>query len=335
MQHGRNNTLDVLKLFASYMVVFIHITFYGEIGSAVCALARFAVPLFFLVSGFYAYKVPPEKIRRRMFRVARLLLFAVAAYTVYNVSRRNTREIGLYWDAYLDLKNLVKLFLFNVPVHTEHLWYLLACLYVYGIFWFAMKIRIPETLMFAAAGLLLLLHLFLEEFLSVWGITVPTMLVRNFALMGLPFFGLGLLVNKYQHIFRKIPPPAIAVLIMIGISETLFSWYYFGNSDLYIGTLCILAALVAVFLKFPDMQYPPAVLSLTGCSTYIYIFHPMLSYVAYKLYLTLDVDVSTVAFHMVHPLVICVLSTVLAYLLRKITQGITNRRLEGKKALAE
>lgn len=35
MRKQRNDTLSVLKLFAAYMVVFIHVPFYGRIGVAV------------------------------------------------------------------------------------------------------------------------------------------------------------------------------------------------------------------------------------------------------------------------------------------------------------
>ena len=43
----KNHTLELLKLFASYMVVFIHVSFTGKFGTMVDALARFAVPFFF------------------------------------------------------------------------------------------------------------------------------------------------------------------------------------------------------------------------------------------------------------------------------------------------
>lgn len=44
MARRRNTTLDVLRLLAAYMVVSIHVMFYGLPGVAVDALARFAVP---------------------------------------------------------------------------------------------------------------------------------------------------------------------------------------------------------------------------------------------------------------------------------------------------
>ena len=54
MNTQRNTTLELMKLLASYAVVFIHVLFYGRFGIIVDAIARFAVPFFFLVSGFFS-----------------------------------------------------------------------------------------------------------------------------------------------------------------------------------------------------------------------------------------------------------------------------------------
>ena len=60
MGKEKNMTLELIKLFAAYMVVFIHVMFQGEFGVLVDALARFAVPLFFWVSGFFSYGISTE-----------------------------------------------------------------------------------------------------------------------------------------------------------------------------------------------------------------------------------------------------------------------------------
>jgi len=49
MSRRKNTTLELLKLFASYMVVFVHVSFPGTVGVSINALARFAVPFFFIV----------------------------------------------------------------------------------------------------------------------------------------------------------------------------------------------------------------------------------------------------------------------------------------------
>lgn len=330
MNHHRNSTLDVLKLLASYMVVFIHVLFYGRIGETVDALARFAVPLFFLVSGYYSYQSTPEKLKRRILHLVHLLLFAVIAYNIYDIllllQKHNIQGIIKYLNQYLSSEKLLNLIVYNVPVHTVHAWYLLASIYVYCLLYCAAISNIPEKLIFVVSILTLLLHLFLGEVLSVFDIFLPIHYVRNFAFMGLPFFGLGMLTNKYQHKLRKVPNYAIIISIVIGVLGTLLSRYLVGKNELYIGSLFILFALVAIFIKYPNVKYPPVLLSITGCSTYIFIFHRMISFILKKLYVKWDMDYpSSFILQMIHPLVVCIISTILAYILIKLTQRKKNK----------
>ena len=57
MKPARNGIVSAYKLIAACAVVFIHFPFPGAFGKWVDCLARFAVPLFFAISGYYAYRV--------------------------------------------------------------------------------------------------------------------------------------------------------------------------------------------------------------------------------------------------------------------------------------
>lgn len=328
MNRYRNTTLDVIKLCTSYMVVFIHILFYGKTGAVVAALARFAVPLFFLVSGYHSYQATPDKIKRRIVRLIGLLVFAIPVYTCYHVFRlclkHGVQGIGEFFIPYLDPTVLLKLFVFNVPVHAFHLWYIFAIIYVYLIFYLFIVHNISDKLISAISILFLTLQLFMGEVLSAFNIHVPFHFIRNFLLMGFPFFGLGVLANKHEHELRKLSDCIIVIFAIIGVLETLLSLCLFGKNDLYIGSLFILFSIVIVFIKYPNVEFPPIVISLAECSTYIYILHPMISSALRIIYDVLGVDGSSVVLQMIHPLIVCLFSTITAYALIKITQ-ITQR----------
>lgn len=51
----KNRCLNFFKGLGCIFVIFIHFPFPGEIGRIISGLARFAVPLFFMISGYYAY----------------------------------------------------------------------------------------------------------------------------------------------------------------------------------------------------------------------------------------------------------------------------------------
>jgi len=338
MAQQRNSTLDVLKLLASYMVVFIHITFYGKIGVAFDALARFAVPLFLVVSGFYSYEITPKQIKKRIIHILQLIVLSVTVYVFWSLLpfllRQNTQGLAQYFSQLLSIKRWLKFFVFNVPFYTSHLWYLFAILYVYILYYLAAVFKIRKRVIWATAVLLLGLHLFLGEILSVFGIVVPIPLVRNFALMGIPLFGLGLLAKAYEHKLLHIPNYAIVICLIIGILETMLSRYFFGKNELYIGSLFILLAIVVIFIKFPNAEYPTVLLSLTNCSTFIYIFHPIVSAVIIKIYSIFGIVYGTyAALQMIHPLFVCAVSTFSAAVLNKIIKRLKeNKQKYGREA---
>jgi len=279
MKALKNTTLELIKVFAAYMVVFIHVPFCGILGSAVTALARFAVPLFFLISGFFSYDVPTGKIKKRIQHIIKLLIISTTLYTLFNIAELvlsgSTAEIVEYFGQYLNIKTLVKLVVFNFPISSGHLWYLFAALYVYIFFYFITKFRVKERIIFTFSFCLLFLHILLGEFLSVFGIVLPFLVIRNFALMGIPFFGLGLFAKKHENKLRSISNSLLISAAAIGIFSSLLSRCFLGNNELYIGSLFVLFSLVVTFIKYPDNQYPRCFEVLKGCSTYIYIFHVM------------------------------------------------------------
>ena len=52
----RNRTLDMVKAICAYAVVLLHVHFPGNAGIIANVLARFAVPVFFMVSGYFCFR---------------------------------------------------------------------------------------------------------------------------------------------------------------------------------------------------------------------------------------------------------------------------------------
>lgn len=328
MNRQKNYTLELLKLFASYMVVFIHVKFYGELGVAIETLARFAVPLFFLISGYYSYQIKPEKILKRAKNILNLSILAVGSYTVFNIVtfllKGKVGRVFLYLAKYLDVTRLGKLFIFNVPISAGHLWFLLALIYVYLVFYWMTVSRFNEKAMFILSFLLLGGHLLLGEGLSMVGIRLPLWLVRNFALMGMPFFVLGLFTRKHENKLHTIPNYALVILAVIGGAEAVISRHLFGRNEMYVGSMLILFALVAWFIKYANVRYPSFINALSGCSTYIYIFHVMISSVVLGLYKLFALHYETsIVLQNIHPIIVCIASTALAYAIMKKKQRKT------------
>ncbi len=320
MSIKKNTTLELFKLIAAYAVVFIHVMFSGDFGIATDALARFAVPLFFLTSGFFSYGIAPEKIIKRAKHIFRLILISSICCFLFEilllVINGNASGITAYLSQYYNVLMILRLLVFNKPVSSGHLWYLWAILYVYVIFYFITKRGVKEKTVFRISFVLLPLHLLLGEGLSAFGVALPNMIIRNFAFMGFPLFGLGLFVRKHQDKIRRIPNYALIPAVIIGIAEPLAARFWFGKSELYIGSLFILFAIVVVFLKYPDLKHTYIVDKLVGCSTYIYIFHKMVSAAIIELYDVVHINYApSTVIENIHPLIVCVVTTVLAFII--------------------
>jgi len=331
MSIQKNNTLELLKLLASYMVVFIHVSFYGKIGVIADALARFAVPFFFLVSGFYSYQIPCEKIKKRIRNILTLLIFAAICYNIFEIATLlcwNTDGLVARFNKYTDLSTFINLLIFNMPVSSGHLWYLLAIFYVYVIFYFSTMLHVKDKAIFIISLFLLFLHVLLGEGLSILGIVLPFQFVRNFAVMGIPFFALGLFVKKHEHKFKTIPDYVIFMSLIIGVFESILSRCIFGANELYIGSLFILFATICTFNKYANVKYPSFLTTLEGCSTYIYIFHIIISSVIHIAYGVLGINIySSIILENLHPLIVCIGSTIFAYFLIKILKKLQKQHL--------
>lgn len=141
----------------------------------------------------------------------------------------------------------------------------------------------------------------------------------NFVFMGSPIFALGLLAKKHEDRLRRTSKCVIIACIGIGVLEALLSRYFIGKNELYIGSLFILFAIVVVFVKFPNVKCSNVVSAITGLSTYIYVFHMMISSIVLKMYLLMRIDYnSSVLIQMIHPIIVCAVSTVVAYIITKI-----------------
>lgn len=324
MSIRKNTTLELLKLLASYMVVFIHVSFYGNFGIAINSLARFAVPLFLLVSGFFSYDVSREKIKSRINYILKLAIFSTVIYTLFNVALAvyfgSINSIFVYFSKYLQPKRWFNFIFLNVPASSAHLWYLFAILYVYVIFYFVKKYNVKEKIIFSVSFALLALHILLGEGLSIFKIVLPIAYLRNFVFMGIPFFVLGLFVKKHEEKIRKIPSYLSVGAFIIGCVITVFSRFNIGVNELYLGSLLILFTIINIFIKYSEVKYSPFLENLSQCSNYIYIFHIIISRLLLGVYAIFDVDYSaSLLLINLHPILVCILSTILSYFIRLLT----------------
>lgn len=206
---SRQESFDFLKFFLGFLVVVIHTGFTGYAGLGIKAFARIAVPLFFMITGYYLPVMSDERFRKYLIKITCLTVFSTLFYTLISYIQSQTgSHVSTDWFAQtFSMKRILKWFLLNEFMLAGHLWYFYALLYVLVIIYITRKIKKMNMLY------MLIPFLFLGDYLlSFFGRIVY---YRNFLFLGLPYVLLGCLFRSYEN----------RILDMFHKSRTLILWF--------------------------------------------------------------------------------------------------------------
>lgn len=161
MRNNTNHLLDCLKGLGCVAVVFIHIKFPGFTGDAIWRLAQFAVPIFFMTSGYFAYNTDRELVnivlKRRSRRILWLSIWTSLLYFVLTNGYNVIKNGCLQWGTSANLFSSTLKFIVFQDVDFSggfHLWFLWALFWSYIIL---LLINYFDLLEVAHKSLLLLL----------------------------------------------------------------------------------------------------------------------------------------------------------------------------------
>lgn len=285
IENHRNYSLDLLKFIASYMIVCIHFRSYGVAGEFISVVSRFAVPVFFMISGYYSYNNDEKKIKNKMLKILKIYFGAFILYFLFNVSvmafNGQFREALWYVSTYLRFEYTSKIIFFNESITAIHLWFLGALIYSYMIQYIITKAKIKGDTVYILSCALILLHLVLGIGFSVLGIETPAFMsknyiLRNFAFMGFPLFTFGHFIRKNEDvILKKTSWGLITLLFVLSVIDSAIVCGIDWARDLYIGAVLSAFALFVTVLKLKDKRYPRGVTSLFKTTTLVYVIHVM------------------------------------------------------------
>lgn len=255
----RNQRMDLYKGIAIYSVIAIHVLFPGSFGSGIRALARFAVPFFFLTAGYFNFNASTRSLGRRAVRTLKQLVLSSIPYLLLGclLTVKAGNSVWEWLKSFWAIRYLEEFFQFHtVPFpYAWQLWFLGALLTVYLLWWAfhtlagAAGRSFPYDAAAIAAVILLLLHLVLGEVFGLLGRETDNRLLRNALLDGLPFFALG---NWAAWRRRDIKAANIPwhYLILGGTALSLIEAKLTGKQELYLGTLILLAGLMGRCIRY-------------------------------------------------------------------------------------
>ena len=133
----RNRTFDLFKWAAALFVLLLHVPFPGDVGGTVRMFARWAVPFFFMVSGYFTYgavqREDAGRLVRRMRRLLRIFVPAAGFYALWCCFLLSDKTPAAFFKSHYAMKNVVSFFLLNNTQSKPHLWFIPALIYCYGV----------------------------------------------------------------------------------------------------------------------------------------------------------------------------------------------------------
>ncbi|MBR0271194.1 MAG: acyltransferase [Methanobrevibacter sp.] len=255
-------SLNFLKFLAVFGVICIHCSIFPTVqykGLVIDALARFSVPAFFLISGFFSYyddnSIALHKYKTRMvkliklFIIANIVYFLFEFYTVYfgNLTALILEKFTLY--------DIFYYFTYDVSPFGTHLWFIFALIYCYLLFYILTKFCVKPKILYKFIPILIAATLFMSEFCKLIGMTFPLEYYRNFLFMGLPFFTIGYYIHDNESNLNKLSNTSAIILAFSGILLTILEVSFVGMSEIFVGTVIFITFVFIWCVKNPNRLY--------------------------------------------------------------------------------
>ena len=289
MEKIRENGFDWIKGCACIAVVLIHYYFPNNFGIAIRTLCRFAVPVFFAVSGYFMLSGTQnicirDKTFRKIKHIGSILLFSGIFYFFVDIIRNWITSWGgqsfhEYMAEIVTGWSILKLIVTNDPLRYAHLWFLLALIYCYILMLLFDKMY-PQKLVNCFPVLMFLFLVFglWSSRLHIRTSIYDKIYIKNlFFLRAFPFFLAGMWLRKNRQIVRnwKISERKLIVLILFGGILSLGERAFFMEAQFYLGSYITAGAMMIYAVKYNQRFRENSFLTYVGreLSLYIYIIH--------------------------------------------------------------
>lgn len=299
-QKERNKKIDCIKLLAACFVVLIHIMFPGKLGITARSLARFAVPLFFCISGYYTYGIKAGAIKKRIIYIIELQIVASVIYGLWGMWKHVVIKSNapLSYIKKVFSVRAAGMYVFDqVNPFATHLWYLAALMFCYIILMVYVVVATDEqgnidyknlyliACSFFAVMIFMGSYLYIDKKQDIHYSTF-----RNALFTGFPFVMLGIFLRQYKDVLlRRLEWNALkgVKLIFLGLAASVLQEFAFGKTELPLGMLVVVPSIMLILIS-DDIAGPPISDTwsriLGDTSLIIYIVHVLINDIlkAYK-----------------------------------------------------
>ena len=286
---SRNYCLAFFEAVACIMIILIHCMFPGAIGYFISCYARFAVPFFFTVSGFFLLKsgMTAAELRQRLFkRIPRLVYLMVLAFIVNFIvlGIQNRADFGTWFASIFTWEKALYFLCFNEPFLVGVSWFLVAMIYAYLII---AAFSVPLTKHPRAWDVIGFFWIPVIIFVAIMGITRPMLwgidlnnplFYRTWYFIGLPFIGFGVWLSRHKEWLRSIRVRYLLIFLffsfVLSIEERATFFILDIHLDYGVSSVITVILIYSLAMKKPELFKKVPFVEVKGNWTmYVYIFH--------------------------------------------------------------
>lgn len=273
MEKKENYFLNCLKGIACIGVVFIHVAFPGLFGKYIYTIASAGVPLFFLISGYYAMNQEKNMVRifNKIKHIGKMSLIVSIIYIIWKFIKVFIQDTGIEnFIQDFSLKSWIKFIVFNdtIFMNCGHVWFLYALLYCYLLLYILVFFK-KENYIYPFIIISFIGRITIMTLCKNWHYS------ENFWLDGFPYFFAGMYFRKNQNMIYKIPNKVLVFIMLIAMLLSQMENIVNIRIKIFeIGTI-LFAVTVFIFAQKHPVAGKSSIIGFIGkyLSMYVYIIH--------------------------------------------------------------
>ena len=285
MKKSRQNGLDFLKTICALIIVFIHAGFTNNLfGYILRELSRIAVPIFFMISGFFSYNKDIAYFKKSIIKLLKLQISSNILYILYDILKAIVLNESIK-ELLIQTFN-VNYFVFNLGNVG---WYIRNLIYIYVIIYF-IKRQTNKKINYQVLPIISLFIIvadciFLKYSKILFGLTYDSTFYEpytKFISTGLTCFIIGIYINyisqSKKSIFSNKKNLFIMLIFLILNLVEIHILYNLNSNVILCNYLFTIPLSMSIFLLFLNMKMKENKISTIGLkySTSIYILHPII-----------------------------------------------------------
>lgn len=282
-----NQPMEIFRLVASILVLFVHVPFSGNLNMVINCFARCAVPGFLAISGFFCFGAPAKKLGKRLVGLAKVTAMAFAVELFWNcvlIELDGGSSIGFVRAVMTNAGYYKDFFLINTNPLRDTLWYLPAAMEAMALLWVYVRLHGEKPVnylwLYLLGGILLACNLAMGVMDKFLGIPVSILQYRNAWFFGIPMMIMGVFLGQYwrQILERfRLNNGVLTALVLGCLGVSLWEWYGLGGRDVMLGSVLAVFFLMLLMVKNPTISTGEKVRRVIGIlgtmSTAVYVTH--------------------------------------------------------------